>query len=131
MKTMKTQFKVNDYVRVFGRTTKITWIQNEGSDEVEYYNTAVGNYRDGCLDPSGLVEWEPKEGEWCWFWNSYNSSPVLAQFVAIEDDDIDITYIAKVRSNNISHQLVLRNEEFKGCEPLIGELPNFLKEQNV
>jgi len=70
-----------------------------------------------------------REGEWCWFWNSYNSSPILAQFVAIEDDDIDITYIVKVRSNSISHQLVLRNEEFKGCEPFIGELPSFLQQK--
>jgi len=113
MKTMKTQFKVNDYVRVFGRTTKITWIQNEGSDEVEYYNTAVGNYRDGCLDPSGLEPWKQQEGEW-----------VVCTIGSIKD----MFSVFKYNEETYNDIKTMNANDTITIEPFIGELPFSLKE---
>jgi len=62
--------------------------------------------------------WQPKEGEWCWFYDSeYPLSYILCKF-----ETFDNGFWCRP---NFSDTM----ERFNGCEPFIGELPSFLKEQ--
>ncbi len=57
--------------------------------------------------------WQPKLGEWCWFYSKHtNIAPVLRKF--------------EYKHNNSFYT----NDEmiFTGCEPFIGNLPNFIKD---
>ena len=65
-----------------------------------------GNYGDWEL-------WKPEVGEWCWFWNKGSSEPSLGQF----KEEINGKYYVKRKIY-----------AFDFCEPFIGELPSFLKE---
>jgi len=61
--------------------------------------------------------WQPKEGEWCWFYNTGEGKPFCGKFVTIIQKNNYTTY----RAHNAWH-------ECEYCEPFIGELPSFLKE---
>ena len=56
--------------------------------------------------------WHPKVGEWCWFWNqsdiNLSISPHIGQY------------------GNLSYSL----EFYDNCEPFIGQLPTFIKDQS-
>ena len=56
--------------------------------------------------------WKPKVGEWCWFWNqsdiNLSISPHIGQY------------------GNLSYSL----EFYDNCEPFIGQLPTFIKDQS-
>jgi len=60
-----------------------------------------------------VPKWQPKPGEWCWFWDEGINSTLLAQ---------------------LSHITARNNYETKGgsiwqhCAPFNGELPEHLKE---
>ena len=57
-------------------------------------------------------KWKPKEGEWCWFWETYSKdAALLARFERM----IECKYSAK----NIS--------SYENCAPFVGELPEYLK----
>ena len=62
--------------------------------------------------------WQPKEGEWCWFWN-YTDTPNFMMFNGITEDNLynGITCIGGC------------DIEFDYCEPFIGELPSFIKDK--
>jgi len=61
--------------------------------------------------------WQPKEGEWCWFYDSeYPLSYILCKF-----ETFDNGFWCRP---NFSDTM----ERFNGCEPFIDELPSFLKE---
>ena len=61
---------------------------------------------------SDWVAWQPKVGEWCWFWNqsdiNLSISPHIGQY------------------GNLSYSL----EFYDNCEPFIGQLPTFIKDQS-
>lgn len=62
---------------------------------------------------SSLIPWQPKEGEWCWFWNKPLVQELrLGQFSNMHND-MYYTYTG---------------HDFDNCKPFIGELPSFLKE---
>ena len=58
--------------------------------------------------------WQPKVGEWCWFWDENYTTSILAKF------------------ENISNGLFVENHGniFEYCEPFIGQLPTHLKDQS-
>ena len=59
--------------------------------------------------------WQPREGEWCWFWNIYMQTPILLQFHEMNDEYFKTIF-------HYDSQIY-----WKYCEPFIGELPSFLK----
>ena len=54
--------------------------------------------------------WQPKVGEWCWFWDENYTTAILAKF------------------ENISNELFVEHHGniFEYCEPFIGQLPTHL-----
>ena len=97
------QFKVGDWV-VGKHNKNPIHIKDIGTTPTNSSVTINGTF---SVDQFTL--WQPKEGEWCWFWNGegINSiDPFIARF------------------NKCS-----RLNAFDYCEPFIGELPSFLKEQ--
>ena len=63
---------------------------------------------------SDWVAWQPKVGEWCWFWDENYTTAILAKF------------------ENISNGLFVEHHGniFEYCEPFIGQLPTHLKDQS-
>lgn len=62
-------------------------------------------------DINSLEPWQPKQGEWCWFWNEYDDIPTLNRFLCMYSDD----------ENGLPNG-------FDFCEPFTGQLPSFLKD---
>lgn len=86
----------------------------------------IGHYRkDGRISPNDktpmlypakpeiiLPKWQPKEGEWCWFWDENNTCARLAKFAIFKDD----AYHEHTHNG------------WENCAPFVGELPEHLKE---
>jgi hypothetical protein len=60
-----------------------------------------------------VPKWQPESGQWCWFWDSKDFAPWLGQFEQMN--------ARKYRDTES------RNWDF--CEPFIGELPSYLKQE--
>lgn len=90
---------------------------------IEYYRyTADGRQDEGCpislffTEQQYIVErpkWQPKQGEWCWFWDdNFEESAHFARFGGMREDMFMTDY-----STTWNH-----------CAPFVGELPPHLKE---
>jgi hypothetical protein len=93
--------------------------------EVEFA-TMVRHFRaDGRITPTDatpmlytskpeiiLPKWQPKEGEWCWFWDDIKAETVLGRF-------------SIMNGNRFECNLRLK---WQNCAPFKGELPEHLKE---
>lgn len=73
--------------------------------------------------------WQPKEDEWCWFWNNNEGhtdlGPRLAKFMFKIDElqspmDFPAFHITKYKPKNYGYT-------YDFCQPFIGELPTYLK----
>lgn len=73
--------------------------------------------------------WQPKEDEWCWFWNNNEGhpdfGPRLAKFMFKIDElqtpmDFPAFHITKYKPINYGYT-------YDFCQPFIGELPTYLK----
>lgn len=66
-----------------------------------------------------LNKWQPKVGEWCWFYNEIpNKPPILGKFIGMF---MSSTY--KCHWRGIVDSFTI----YEHCEPFIGELPSFLQ----
>lgn len=79
---------------------------------IEQYRAIIPN-----LPAPQPEAWQPKKGEWCWFWefNWQKRAAVLAKFIEINGG----TYKAEVSNGTWLYD---------NCAPFIGELPEHLKE---
>lgn len=102
-------FKVGDWVRyITGKTKTVARVDITG--EIPNY-IGVSTGENVHIEDCEL--WQPKEGEWCWFWSEGLLSPHIMEF----------THMGKDGKGFCSG--------FAGydyCEPFIGELPSFLKD---
>ena len=71
--------------------------------------------------------WQPEEGEWCWFWNN-EKDLTLQKFWKKQQDYFIVVFCEKHKTDGLISYDVTENH-FKNCEPFIGQLPTFLKEQ--
>lgn len=95
-------FKVGDWIKEPNNTlTKLKEIP-----ELNSY------YAEEC------VLWKPQPGEWCWFWDAGNQ-PVLSRYKGY-------TKLTGYICDGDWYQKDMTGFQF--CEPFIGELPSFLKE---
>ena len=84
--------------------------------DIPSLNTEPAQYRSD-LCHLGLELWQPKVGEWCWFWNVTNfDAPTLSKFYGMQD---------KLFKCTNSKQYL-----FTHCEPFIGQLPTSIKDQS-
>ena len=106
------EFKVGDWVRNIDNNSvfKVIGVHDLGD---EFF------YSDGCKTHRiiKLEQWQPKEGEWCWFKDEKNTIGSLTKLVGIEKDGTYYGY----SSCGIP-------DEAPCVEPFIGELPSFLKD---
>ena len=116
-----TQFKVGDWVT-------INWHQDEEPNQItDIWEGDSTESVDSSSNPSSTVffdtcacrlleertHWQPKEGEWCWFWNNHtNICPLLRK--------LEYT----LNSNFYTNDEMI----FTHCEPFIGQLPSLIKD---
>ena len=65
---------------------------------------------------NNFKSWQPKVGEWCWFWNVDEAFPVLRQFTQMTEEGF---YCANI---------IVCEWAYKHCAPFIGQLPKILKD---
>lgn len=78
---------------------------------IEQYRQIIAN-----LPAPEPEKWQPKLGEWCWFWVGNSNSAVLDKFQSYNDDMIRSKY------------KTIRGIFYDNCAPFTGELPKHLKE---
>ena len=66
-----------------------------------------------------LTLWQPKEGEWCWFFDNKREIPKLGKLKHKTDNQY-VAYMTLNASMSVQY--------FKFCEPFIGQLPTTLKD---
>lgn len=74
--------------------------------------------------------WQPKPGEWCWFWNEPSDIPILAKLISIEYF-LERPTEYKIKTPSYISETVyscMTYMYFKNCEPFIGQLPTNLKD---
>ena len=112
IKPEEPKFKVGDWV--VNKTSKqriIKKVTSTYSDSVTVGNTEVGI---NVMLINDLELWQPKKGDWCWFWDETLKKPMLLQF-----ERFCSTGFYKYETNN--------KLNYQYCEPFLGELPTNLK----
>ena len=91
------------------------WVRDLRDNRVFQINSTNFNLK---LSTKNTVyaHWQPKLGEWCWFWN-FNEMPTLEQFSKYHNLD-----------DHLGNYETLAVKLYQHCEPFIGELPTFLKD---
>ena len=119
-------FKLDDWVRVMEEHAKNKIFKVTGLLGTDVLLGNCFNYKaDHC------ELWQPKVGEWCWFWNKcmdIDQSPRLAQFHLIVEElqkpmDFPAFYQIKYKATKLGYL-------YDFCEPFIGQLPTHLKDQS-
>lgn len=106
---MQSQFNIGNWIRREGYDVsigKIVEIMPLGGLVTQKY----------IFDEKDCVLWEPREKEWCWWWNDGDEIPIIRKgYKRIWDNKI----VADMGPGKC--------KEFQYCEPFIGELPSILK----
>jgi hypothetical protein len=123
-------FKVGDWVRYKdGSVVKLVQKLNDTCTKETLFRTRKDLE---FLKDMGAELWQPKEGEWCWFYNKTRDIPVLRMFSHfnekavpqtdnyewIGDEKIYKCFRDIYKSSTVGYWI---------AEPLIGELPLSLK----
>ncbi len=66
------------------------------------------------------VHWQPKPGEWCWFYQNKREIPTLGNLKHFSDKDSFCAYSTPKASMSVKY--------FKHCEPFLGQLPTNIQE---
>ena len=72
----------------------------------------------GTFSVDQFTLWQPKEGEWCWFWNS----ALGIWFISTLKDFGEYNNSIQYRCNSVYYIC-------EKCEPFFGELPTSLKDK--
>jgi hypothetical protein len=107
---------VNDVFDSSGTYPILAKFSNDAS--VRYTNDGrMFKGRNVCLytsKPEIIVpKWQPKEGEWCWFW---------------DEDDVSVFIIQQFSRMVGEGYCGTTGTRWDNCAPFIGELPEHLKE---
>ena len=90
------------------------WFQLKETDLIFKQEVNAAEWESNCAFVNCHEIWQPKAGEWCWFWDENYTTAILAKF------------------ENISNGLFVEHHgnTFDYCEPFIGQLPTHLKDQS-
>lgn len=118
------KLKIGDFVRHNGDEGVFKILSIADLGDTIFYSDGNRSHRE-----EKLKLWQPKEGEWCWFWNHEDDVPILAKYLRIEE-----CLRTSIITKNIQMFFVVSgrcygDNAFKYCEPFIGELPSFLKDE--
>ncbi len=80
-------------------------------------------------DLESISKWEPKEGDFCWFWNNQKDL-TCAKFFKMDCKYYIVSYLEKERLQDHFYFLVTE-KEFKHCEPFLNTLPTILFKNKV
>ena len=125
-----TQFKVGDWVRhpSYGIGKVLTYQTSGPFHTVEVKGSSLWGTRstkDGTFDrwiPLTYIEpWEPTEGEWCWFYKEEIKPKHIGTHWAIPN----LHKFGKTTESGIQ---TIEGFCYSFCEPFIGQLPSFLKD---
>lgn len=119
IKLEEPKFKVGDWVENITCTSPriIKKVVNapEGYDTVTVGNSDVGI---NVMLINDLELWQPKPGEWCWFWD-IDSNPTLCQYSKYINGEYEaLTINPKYKLQGL----------FGFCEPFIGIVPTNMKD---
>ena len=114
---MQQQFKIGDYVVLQNENTyRILNVSTTGNNILLDTNEYPAS--DNWWSTSSCKPWQPKEGEWCWFWNS----SLGIWFISTLKDFGEYNNSIQYRCNSVYYIC-------EKCEPFIGELPSSLKDK--
>ena len=85
------------------------WVRDLRDNRVFQINSVNFNLKLSTKN-TVYVHWQPKKGEWCWFWDEWFKTSLLLQF-----------------KNNVYQYEAFNGLEYEYCEPFLGELPTNLK----
>ena len=113
IKPEEPKFKVGDFITVTGTSVSTEQVVKIDGDIIH-----VRNY--GMCYARQATPWQPKKGDWCWFWNEGAIITVLELLEIV--DDGNRKYFAAMP--NIPHFL---GGYYQYCEPFLGKLPTKLR----
>ena len=110
-------FKLGDWIKST-KYPNLNPIQIESIYESNTRPGTLGLKSKGTVLYSDEVKlWQPKVGEWCWFWN--NNQPKLKKLYSINyEHNVHWTY------------KTIDCKTYQHCEPFIGQLPSILKDNS-
>ena len=123
------QFKVGDWVT-------INWHQEEEPHQItDIWEGDSTESVESSSNPSSTVffdtcayrlleectHWQPKKGEWCWFWDKGDMPMLLQSSAEIGKTDKYTLYFSLQKQQH-------GNDASEYCEPLIGQLPSCIKD---
>ena len=96
-----------------------------GSNKAKLYwpsenSTAV------CSEMQYYKLWQPKVGEWCWFWSKSFPKPQLLPFRSYFKN----SFYSTEYGVTIFNEILCECNYFDYCEPFIGQLPTSIKDQS-
>ena len=100
------KFKVGDWVVHNGVAKRVTKVVDGLIDSLDNQVAVI-------MKDESLELWEPKEGDFCWFWNKSNIYPKIATFT---NKSLGMYYAD------------ISNDGFDFCEPCLGRLPSTIEQ---
>ena len=95
------------------------WVRDLRDNSVFQINSV--NFNLNLSITNGVyIHWQPKPGEWCWFYQNKREIPTLGNLKHFSDKDSFCAYSTPKASMSVKY--------FKHCEPFIGQLPTSLQD---
>ena len=95
------------------------WVRDLRDNRVFQINSV--NFNLNLSITNGVyIHWQPKPGEWCWFYQSKREIPTLGNLKYFSDKDSFCAYSTPKASMSVKY--------FKHCEPFLGQLPTNLQD---
>ncbi len=112
IKPEEPKFKVGDWlIEIYsGSYAKVLEVIKKDLLRVNLYDSNATI----TTESTDFILWQPKLGEWCWFWDSDNFPPKLRQFKRL------------IPSNMYKYESC-QGLVYLYCEPFLGKLPTTLK----
>ena len=95
------------------------WVRDLRDNRVFQINSV--NFNLNLSITNGVyIHWQPKPGEWCWFYQSKREIPTLGNLKYFSDKGSFCAYSTPKASMSVKY--------FKYCEPFLGQLPTNLQD---
>ena len=110
-----TEFKVGNWIVNSEFPKSPFQVSKDWLDHIINTGRTIGGNTKETGDLKNFSIWQPKAGEWCWFWSETLKTPMLLQF-------------ERFCSTNLYKYGVNNERNYQYCEPFLGKLPTALKD---